>query len=331
MFEDRPAATSSGHHIFVGMDGGRPTWRSKLLDWFRFGKKKMVLLVGGSVLLVIIAALLLFLFWPSANPTPESTDKLSNGGQTAAENQAEAEAQNKDEASKPGDAQAQANGGGSSSGSGGSSGGGGSGSSGGSSGGGGSAAVSCPNATHTPGGPDGFGGCWPYAGNTGIPAGTVLSAYTGSCTVTTNNLSINAKTVNCNPLEIRASNVQITNSKINGTVYIDQPNIGYSFTITDSEVDAGGPTNSGIGKSNFTATRVHVYGGYRSIWCEYSCTVQDSWLHGQAPDPSGVAHESAVRMGDGSNIRHNSILCDAPDYPPDAGCSANLTGTWAAS
>ena len=25
-------------------------------------------------------------------------------------------------------------------------------------------------------------------------------------------------------------------------------------------------------------------------------------------------------------IRHNTLLCDAPDVPPDAGCSADLTG-----
>jgi len=190
----------------------------------------------------------------------------------------------------------------------------------------------CPNAKHVPGGPDGFGGCWPYAGNTGIPTGTVLSAYTGPCTVTTADLVLDAKTVKCDPMVIKARNVRITRTKINGSVLVDAPNAGYSFTITDSEVDAGpiapGDTddNSAIGKSNFTATRVNTHGGKRGIWCEYACTVQDSWVHGQAPDPSGVAHESGIRMGDGATIRHNSITCDAPDFPPDAGCSAGLTG-----
>jgi hypothetical protein len=31
-------------------------------------------------------------------------------------------------------------------------------------------------------------------------------------------------------------------------------------------------------------------------------------------------------MGEKATIRHNTILCDAPDVPPDAGCSADLTG-----
>lgn len=187
----------------------------------------------------------------------------------------------------------------------------------------------CPNALHTPGGPDGSGGCWPYAGSTGIPDGVTLATYGGSCTVTTNDTVLDAKTINCDPLVIEATGVQISRSKINGSVLTDEPGI-YSFSITDSEVDVGPigseDDDSGIGKSDFTALRVHVYGGHRSIWCENDCTVRDSWMHDQADDPSGVAHESAIRMGDGATIYHNSILCDAPDFPPDAGCSANLTG-----
>jgi hypothetical protein len=150
--------------------------------------------------------------------------------------------------------------------------------------------------------------------------------------VTVNNTVIDRKTVNCAPLTIRASGVTITNTKINGSVYIDNPNSGYSFTITDSEIDAGtsnASVNDGvtaIGKSNFVATRVETYGGIRGVWCEYSCTLQDSWIHGQARDAGGRAHESAVRMGDGSVLRHNSLLCDAPNVAPDAGCSADLTG-----
>jgi hypothetical protein len=31
-------------------------------------------------------------------------------------------------------------------------------------------------------------------------------------------------------------------------------------------------------------------------------------------------------MGSGSTLIHNSILCNAPNFPPEAGCSADLTG-----
>jgi hypothetical protein len=192
--------------------------------------------------------------------------------------------------------------------------------------------VACSTDTNTAGGPDPWGGCWPGSNNTGLPVGTVLSPYTGPCTVTADDTEIDQMTVTCDPLLIEASNVTITRSKIEGSVLVDEPDAGYSFSITDSEVDAGpiapGDTddNSGIGKSNFTAMRVDVHGGKRGIWCEHECKVTDSWIHDQAPDPSGVAHESGMRMGDHGTISHNSILCNAPDFPPDAGCSANLTG-----
>lgn len=181
----------------------------------------------------------------------------------------------------------------------------------------------CSRTGHVPGGPDGFGGCWPDATTTGVPAGTTLTAYTGPCVITSP-VTITAKTVSCT-LDIRSTGVQITNARIVGTVYVDHPGAGF-VTILDSEIDAGGPTNSGLGKSDFYAARVHIHGGNRSAWCEYNCTIVDSYVHGQARDPSGVAHEGGIRMGDGSTIRHNAIACDAPDVPPDAGCSADLTG-----
>ena len=165
----------------------------------------------------------------------------------------------------------------------------------------------CTTAANVAGGKDPWGGCWPDASNTGVPAGTTLSNYTGPCTITGNGTVIDRKTVNCG-LTIRASGVQITNSKINGTVSIDDQNSSYSFTITDTEIDAG-PVNASsndgataIGKGHFVATRVHTRGGIRGVWCEYDCTLRDSWIHGQARDSGGQAHESGVRMGDGSTL-----------------------------
>jgi hypothetical protein len=72
--------------------------------------------------------------------------------------------------------------------------------------------------------------------------------------------------------------------------------------------------------------RVEVTGGGRSVYCLRGCTIRDSWVHGQFTDETGVAHESGIRMGSDTTIIHNSIGCDAPMVPPDAGCSAGLTG-----
>lgn len=166
---------------------------------------------------------------------------------------------------------------------------------------------------------------FPSAANTGVPSGTQLTSYTGPCTITVANTTIDAKTINCD-LQVQAAGVKVTRSKILGSIWIDENATGYSFTISDSEIDAGNRYNTGVGSRDYTATRVHVYGGNRSMYCYNSCTITDSYVHGQFTDLTGTAHESGIRMGQNTVLRHNTIACDAPDVPPDGGCSAGLTG-----
>ena len=175
------------------------------------------------------------------------------------------------------------------------------------------------------GGITALGRSFPSPATTGVPAGTTLTAYTGPCTIQTPNVVIDAKTINCD-LEIAAKGVVITRSKIVGGVYADATaNVG-SFTITDSFVDAGNQAGTGIGDAYFTATRVHVTGGNRSINCYKDCTVQDSYVNDQFTDKTGVYHESGIRINTNSHLVHNTIGCNAPDVAPDAGCSAAITG-----
>jgi hypothetical protein len=164
---------------------------------------------------------------------------------------------------------------------------------------------------------------FPTASNTGVPAGTTLTNYTGPCTVSVPDTVIDAKMINCS-LIIEAKGVVISRSRINGSISNDAG--GSSFTIRDSEVNTGKQLGTGIGNLNYTALRVHVTGGNRSMNCDANCLIQDSYVHGQFRDESGLAHESGIRMSENTVLRHNTILCDAPDVPPDAGCSADLTG-----
>ncbi|MDR7191212.1 hypothetical protein J2Y46_004074 [Microbacterium sp. BE35] len=170
-----------------------------------------------------------------------------------------------------------------------------------------------------------LGRSFPNANTTGVPAGTTLTKYTGPCTIQTAGYVIDGKQVDCS-LRILAKDVVIKNSKINGTVYADYTQNQGSFTITDSEVDAGDGPWTGIGDAWFTATRVEVTGGTRSINCYANCTVRDSYVHGQLHDTTGVHHESGIRINTNSSLIGNTIACDAPDFPPDAGCSAAITG-----
>jgi hypothetical protein len=213
----------------------------------------------------------------------------------------------------------------------------------------------CPSSVpNVAGGVDPWGGCWPGVGNTGTPAGTTLTPYTGSCDVTVAGTVIDSKIINCPSgegacrtgfcMNIKASGVVIRNSLINGSVWIDDPAPPYSFTITDTTINVG-PVNqtennapTAIGKSHFVATRVETFNGGRGIWCEYDCKVVDSYVHGQDADEGGATHESGVRQGSGvpnplaasnggvQTFTHNSVICEAPDVAPDAGCSADFTG-----
>ena len=175
---------------------------------------------------------------------------------------------------------------------------------------------------YVPGGPDPWGGCFPNAANTGIPAGTALTNYTGPCTITTNTV-IDSKNITCS-LYINGGDVTIRNSKITaGNIWV----YGGTLMFTDNEVDLGNNTDDeGLKGNNFTVLRSNMYGGKRQVWCNNTCTIQDSYLHDQLFDPQGLTHESAVRVEQNTTLRHNTLWCNATPVPPDAGCSANQTG-----
>lgn len=175
---------------------------------------------------------------------------------------------------------------------------------------------------YVPGSPDPWGGCFPNEGNTGIPAGTTLTNYTGPCTITTNT-TIDSKNITCN-LNINSGDVTIKNSKITAdNIWI----YGGTLMFTDNEVNFGNNVNGeGLKGNNFTVLRSNLYGGKRQVWCNDTCTLKDSYLHDQLSDPTGVTHESAVRVEQNTTLEHNTLLCNAPNFPPDAGCSANQTG-----
>jgi hypothetical protein len=166
---------------------------------------------------------------------------------------------------------------------------------------------------------------FPDEATTGVPEGTALTPYTGPCRITRPDTVIDGKVVDCN-LIIKAPGVVIRSSVVNGSVANGEDSEGLGFTIEDSEVRLGDRPVTGIGAVDFTVERVEVTGGGRSIYCLRGCTIRDSWVHGQFTDETGVAHESGIRMGSDTTIVHNSIGCDAPMVPPDAGCSAGLTG-----
>lgn len=190
-------------------------------------------------------------------------------------------------------------------------------------------ATATPTPTANPAPPAESGGIvvlgrsFPSEATTGVPAGVTLSTYTGPCTIKTPNVVIDKKIVNC-ALYVNAANVTITNSVINGPIHTSSTS--GSFTVTDSEIRLAPDEDTGVGEANFTLTRVEITGSRRSVNCALNCTVQDSFLHAQGRDLPGGVHESGIRMGANSIIRHNTLTCDAPAPRSGGGCSAALTG-----
>jgi hypothetical protein len=211
-------------------------------------------------------------------------------------------------------------------------------------------AVSTPN---VPDGPDPWGGCMPGPSNTGPNAPeSSMTAYTGSCTVTTANVVIDSKIVNCQPLVVGsgASGLLIKNSYLKGGVVQSG---SASFTIQDSFLDnaisfpacpdgscpagkyACGDVNNatincGVDGSNYTLLRTEIINSNRAVYCHSNCLIQDNYFHGTNlwPSSSNRAHASSARVEQNTTLRHNTVACDykGPFPNDDIGCSANITG-----
>lgn len=172
---------------------------------------------------------------------------------------------------------------------------------------------------------------FPGPGNTGVPDGVELTPYTGPCQITTDDVVIEAKIVNCS-LVIRAANVSISNSQLNGPVNLDTDLPGadrWSLTLQDSEVDGGASQIAAVSSGNLTILRADIHGGQTSVQCggkARTCAVRDSWLHGQYIPPGSDWHLGGFLSNGGTNIElsGNTLACDAAPTTADGGCTGNL-------
>jgi hypothetical protein len=178
----------------------------------------------------------------------------------------------------------------------------------------------------------------------GVPNGTVLSEYKGSCTITKPRKVIDRKIINCSPVNIKTTGVVIQNSKINGSVLVGtQDDFGPTVisdpegdgpirvTILNSEIDASAGTNLDfrpISSSHYIVKNSYLHGTYSGGECHNACTIKWSYLHGFD------SHASGLRILRNGTLKHNTIWCepnpnsdDDGDGVPDVdgGCSGNLT------
>jgi hypothetical protein len=164
---------------------------------------------------------------------------------------------------------------------------------------------------------------WPGPDNTGVPAGTTLTAYDGPCVVTEPGTRIDAAEVDCD-LVVRAADVRITNSSTR-RIEVGEPPA--SVVVEDTDVDAGEWVGAAVAHGSMTLRRVDVRGGQHSVQCEQRCLVEDSWLHEQSLPPDEPRHLNAFISNGGSDmvVRHNVLSCDEPVNDVDGGCTADLS------
>ena len=163
----------------------------------------------------------------------------------------------------------------------------------------------------------------PGAGNTGVPAGTVLSS-SGGFTISTPGAVIDAKDIT-GTVTIAAPNVTIKRSRFTGNggdwaIYVASG----SVRIEDSEI-SGSYHTAAVGFDNWTAVRVNIHDlpddGFK---LGSNTLLQDSWLHDFTPEAG--AHADGAQMQNGvtnASVIHNSIdiagnaaLFLAPDLGP---------------
>ena len=187
----------------------------------------------------------------------------------------------------------------------------------------GGGASGCPvGQRNVAGGPDPWGGCFPGPGNAGVPAGTALTAYSGSLRITTPNTVIDAKTIT-GRLVIATSGVTITRSRISNGI---ENASGSRFTVTDSLILGATPDDKALDADHFTAERNEIKGGNSGGWCN-DCILRNNWIHNDIRLPSNDSHHlSAYRMDQNGQFLHNTIACEASPTSAGGGCSGDLTG-----
>jgi hypothetical protein len=173
-----------------------------------------------------------------------------------------------------------------------------------------------PSPTPAPS-PSGF----PDASNTGVPAGTSLSAYTGPSTVSAANTVIDGKTIGC--LRVTAPGVVIRRSKITcsggyAVLSADGDYSGAPLLIEDSELDCTNTGGTALGEANITVRRANIHGCENGGDINQNITIEDSYIHDLYTSAS--AHTDGLQFAAGHTengqgvagslnvtIRHNTI------------------------
>lgn len=164
---------------------------------------------------------------------------------------------------------------------------------------------------------------FPDESNTGVPASTRLTRYSGGCAFDRPGTIVKGKIITCDRVVILAPNVTIRSSEIHG--WIDVSPAAAHLTLEDSNVNAGTSKTPAIGFYDVTIRRSEIRGGQTSVQCASNCLIEDSLLHDQMK-PVGPQHLGGYLSNGGSNVvlRHNTVACTPHDNADGGGCSGSM-------
>jgi hypothetical protein len=168
---------------------------------------------------------------------------------------------------------------------------------------------------------------FPNASNTGVPAGTALTAYTGPSRISTPGTVIEGKTMGC--VRVTAPGVVIRKSKIScgggyAVLSADGDYGGTPLRIEDSEVDCKMSGGTALGEASITARRLNIHACENGGDINQSFDVQDSYVHdlyqSASAHPDGFQFasghfENGARKAGSRNvtIKHNTIYATRDD------------------
>jgi outer membrane biosynthesis protein TonB len=161
-------------------------------------------------------------------------------------------------------------------------------------------------------------GTLPTAATTGYPAGTALKP-TGGLTVTTDGAVFDGMQFN-GDVVIKANNVTIKNSLVNGRIQMRAPFAGLLVQRTEISGPGANYTQSskspGIGYDNFTADGVNIHGWGDGAMFDSNVTIKNSWIH-DIPVVPGSHNQAILSLGGPNFTIVNNRL--------DAGNQGNFT------
>lgn len=175
------------------------------------------------------------------------------------------------------------------------------------------------------------------------PATEPTKAWTGSCTVTADNLVIEGVVVTC-PGGLEMGNVngdQAPDRSVQGVVIRDAVVNGGVFTSEVDTDDAAGNDSShpqifavessrivcapaqdscrAVGLAHFSVRDSYLRGTHSGGWAHNNVVIEDSYI-----TTTGTStHQSGIRMLKNSTLRGNTLFCAPAGSEQDGGCSAD--------